>query len=351
MKFRPILTAVLVTVATATMSQRSAVAADSPGALKVYHIGNSVTDTLNFTGLGQLAAQKQKSYTHGRHIIPGAPLEWIWNHPTDGFSQQPSGLYPNALPKFTWDAVTLQPFDRRLPSDRDYIKRFVNLAQQHAANADTQFYVYSRWPRREAIKDVDGKVTGYRPLDYAAKWNGKYTGGFDGTEETRDYFETVLKAVNEDIPGLKKPALMVPVGDVLYEMDKRLKAGQIPGLTGDVNILYGDGIHFGNLGSFVVGATFYATLYKDSPVGLTVPAAWQTINASYTTGGNFDLPGMADNPDYVNVSPAAITAIEQTIWDVVSKHPSAGIAAVPEPATSALLGTGGLLLAIRRRRR
>lgn len=319
--------------------------------LAVYHVGNSVTDTLNYTGLGQLVAQANGGYAYGRHIIPGAPLEWTWNHPNDGFTEAPYGSYSTALPNHTWNAVTLQPFDRQLTQpdgwgDRETIARYVNLAVQNPANKATQFYVYSRWPRRE-----DQAGGGFKPFDFRAKWDRTYTGGWDNTNETRDYFKKLLAGVRTDAAGkLDKQVRLVPVGDVLYELDKRAKAGQITGLT-SVEQLYGDGIHFGNLGSFVVGSTFFATLYKQSPVGQAVPAAWLTINAQYTSGGNFDLPGMADDPAYPNFDAASLRAVQQTIWDVVSTHADAGVApSAPEPGAATAVG-GLLSPALNRRRK
>src|SRR5688572_13749096 len=82
--------------------------------LRVYHIGNSVTDTVRYPALAQLASSRGQDYVYGRHMIPGAPLEWIWDHPTQGFGDRPYGHYPQALREYKWDVLTLQPFDRKL---------------------------------------------------------------------------------------------------------------------------------------------------------------------------------------------------------------------------------------------
>ncbi len=263
---------------------------------RVYWIGNSVTDTLNYNALKSMAATRDHNQIWGRQMIPGAPLSWLWDHPTDGFMEQPFGYPSNALPNYTWDAISLQPFDRLLPSDQDYAGRFIDLALQNPANRDTQFYIYSRWPR----KNSDGS------LPYAQLWDRPYTGGWDNTNETRDYFEKLLGALRtEYAPTLSKPILMVPVGDVLYELDKRMEAGQVPGFT-DIIQLYADGIHFTNVGRFVVGTTFYATLYKDDPRGLSGAA-------------------------YNITDPALVAVIQDTVWDIVSTHPLSGVSA-PLPA-------------------
>jgi hypothetical protein len=37
----------------------------------------------------------------------------------------------------------------------------------------------------------------------------------------------------------------------------------------DIAEVYVDGIHFNNVGDYVVGATFYSTIFRDDPRGLT----------------------------------------------------------------------------------
>ena len=82
--------------------------------LRVYFVGNSVTDTINYRALAELAQSRGHNHVWGRHMIPGAPLQWIWQHPKDGFQEPPFGHYRNALANFQWDVLSLQPFDRHL---------------------------------------------------------------------------------------------------------------------------------------------------------------------------------------------------------------------------------------------
>ena len=98
--------------------------------IRVYFIGNSVTDTINYGALAELAKGRGHKHVWGRHMIPGAPLQWIWQHPKDGFQEQPFGHYPNALANFQWDFLSLQPFDRHLEGkDGDLLmaKNFIDL--------------------------------------------------------------------------------------------------------------------------------------------------------------------------------------------------------------------------------
>ena len=110
-------------------AQGQAQAQEKP--FRVYFVGNSVTDTINYRGLAELAKSRGHKQVWGRHMIPGAPLQWIWQHPKDGFQEPPFGHYPNALANFQWDVLSLQPFDRHLDGkDGDLVmaKNFIDLA-------------------------------------------------------------------------------------------------------------------------------------------------------------------------------------------------------------------------------
>ncbi|MBC8159616.1 MAG: chitobiase/beta-hexosaminidase C-terminal domain-containing protein, partial [Roseiflexaceae bacterium] len=285
------------TVSAATYTIGSAPTPQPGGVSRVYHIGNSLTDTINYSAMRSLVQSKGNTYDFGRHMIPGAPLDWIWDHPDSGFQEAPYGYYPNALPNYTWDAVTLQPFDRGLEDDTTAAKKFIDLARQRTANSNTQFYIFSHWMR----KNSDGT------LDYDAAWLRQYTGGYDGTNETKDYYQDLVANLRSQTGFLAKPVLMVPVGDVLYELNQRMKRGELPGYS-NVTQLYADGIHLNNVGQLATAATFYATVYKANPAG-----------ASYAS---YDIVGGSADRD---ITDALAAAIYDAVWDVVSVHPYAGV--------------------------
>ncbi|NQT38775.1 MAG: PEP-CTERM sorting domain-containing protein [Planctomycetes bacterium] len=258
--------------------------------LRVYFVGNSVTDTINYRGLEALAKSRGHKHVWGRHMIPGAPLQWIWQHPDQGFQEQPYGHYPTALAKFPWDVLCLQPFDRHITGDEGDIvmaRNFIEMALPKSP--DLQVYIYARWPR----KDKDGS------LEFAKKWQRKYTGGWDGTNETKDYFERLTRELRNACPELKKPVLMVPVGHVMYELDQRMEAGKVPGLS-NIGQVYNDGIHLNNVGSYIVACTFHATLYNENPKGLTA-----------------EPYGVTD--------PKLVETIHDVVWKVVSGHELTGV--------------------------
>ena len=264
------------------------VVADS---LRVYHIGNSVTDTIRYPAFQKAAQAAGHTYIFGRHMIPGAPLSWIWDHPDSGFMEEPFGYYPKALSGYEWDVLTLQPFDRLLEGSEDSdlytAKRFIDLAL--SKNPQVTVYIYSRWPR----KNEDGS------LDYEAKWLRKYTGGWDNSDETRDYFEKLLRRLRQMYPAMRSRLFLVPVGDVMLELHRKMKRGEVPGYT-DIAQVYADGIHLNDVGSYIVGCTFFATLYRQPPTRFSAQPY-----------------GVQDA--------ALVKKIQDTVWQVVRVHPLAGV--------------------------
>lgn len=299
--------------------------------LRVYFIGNSVTDTIRYESFAKLAESRDQSIVWGRHMIPGAPLEWIHSHADSGFMQEPFGHYPKALGDFVWDAVSVQPFDRHLHSndvdgDRGDVAMISDFAERAAKqNPNVQLYIYARWPRITSQgKGADFDKNDFDPTTpgsgadlskadkYADRWTAEYTGGWDATNESRDYFNQLLLEVRKATPFLNKPPMLVPVGEVMFELDRRMQDGKIPGYN-SIYQLYKDAIHLGELGSFVVGCTYYATLMKQSPVGLPTEPF-----------GKLDA------------KTAAI--VQQVVWDVVREHRDAGVIATKfePPSQSAM---------------
>ncbi len=82
-------------------------AEDPAKTLRVYFIGNSVTDTIRYEPFAKLAASRGHQLIWGRHMIPGAPLQWLWDHPAEGFKQDPFGYPREALTQHTWDVLSL----------------------------------------------------------------------------------------------------------------------------------------------------------------------------------------------------------------------------------------------------
>ncbi|MFM7424449.1 MAG: Calx-beta domain-containing protein [Elainella sp.] len=136
-------------------------------------------------------------------------------------------------------------------------------------------------------------------------WLANYSSGWQNTE-SRSYYDTLAQGLRSAHPDLP-PTQLVRVGEVLYALNQRMKNGQVPGYT-SIWDLYTDHVHLNNVGSYIVGATYYATLYRSTPLSIPIPS------------------------DYGSVPAATAQIIQQTIWDVVSvERPLGGSTPPPLP--------------------
>lgn len=258
---------------------------------RVYHIGNSVTDTIKYQWLKTISAANQVGYLYGRSMTPGAPLDWLLNNLPPSFTESPYGAFNVALPGYDWDVLTLQPFDRDLASDKASIQSFLNILYQRSSNANTRILLYSRWMRKTETAQNSGV---YNDLDYPTLWNTVYTGT---QNETKDYFQKLLLEVRTANAG--KTIDIVPVGDAVLLFDTEAKTGLIPGFS-SANNLYSDGIHFTDIGAYLVSCVFYASIFKETPVGL----------------------GFAP---YTGVTQTIATKLQNIAWATVNGHPYSGV--------------------------
>ena len=214
------------------------------------------------------------------------------------------------MPGHDWSKVTLEPYYDTLTGPTAAVERmadFIALSQSTGRNAGTNFFVYSAWPNSTGAG-----------FDFSAAWDAEYDPAVSATRMTRDFMHQSTLALREH-PGVDgEHIFMVPVGDVLYELDQRMKAGGVDGFTG-VHELYNDAPHLTQIGNWIAGMTFYSSFWGESPVGLSATYYGQSL------------------------TPEQTLAFQETVWEVVSSHPFTN---VPEPAAALPLLLG--LLALRR---
>lgn len=276
--------------------------------LRVYMLGNSLTDNVNYGGFRNLATQGNDTVTIGSQRIPGAPISWLWTHPGDGFADSPYGGYTSAFANYQWDAITLQPFSTR-QEELTHARYFLRAVQGRGGfgpgvpsitdggtgpgiSPNAIVYIYAVWPV--------GTVAGWRP-DY---WLG---GNQNATRSAR-----AAESIVEELRELEPTATvrLIPVGHVFHELHTQLRAGRIPGLTRHPDFML-DGTHLNEKGSYVAGVTFYTTIFQEDPRGRG-PVGPYTVTAEQAL------------------------AIQEAAWRVVSRHPLAGLATTTVITTPSL---------------
>lgn len=257
----------------------SAFTASAQISRRVYLMGNSVTDGINYSGFRNVVFGKGNNITLGRHMIPGTPMEFMYKNPTSGIFEQPYGGFQQAFANYAWDCVSLQPYDRGIEGtdgDKNMSLNFMALARQN--NPDVQVYIFSRYPSNPLSTGAPN--TEVHTADFwNSLWLNTYTGNFK-REESREYFVNLVNAIRAADNSAGKPVLMIPVGDVFYEMNKIMAAGKIQGFNSIWGI-YADGIHATSHMSYLIASTFYATMYKDDPRGLPVPSDFGNIGNDF----------------------------------------------------------------------
>jgi len=269
---------------------------------RVFVIGNSVTDGINYAGFKAIAESRSNTHVFARHMIPGSPLFLLWNASearNGGFVESPYSYPHDAWVNYNWDCISLQPFDRHLvdgdpvtgEGDSSICAKYAKLAKTH--NPNTQFYIYQRYPRTPNDKlPTDNTLTADT---WNTTWNLPFSNGWDyAAGERRVFFERLTLAMRKS-NIMSKPFLMIPAGEVMYQLNLKMAAGQVPGYS-KIWQVYADGIHVNGVGSYILALTFYATMYKDDPRGMSVPGAYGSIPSNVAS------------------------VIQQTVWEVVTTY-------------------------------
>ncbi len=257
-----------------------------------YHIGNSLTWDSQPLGVAAIANDFGFNQTVGYHIRCARALNYIIANP-DSTCIDPVeafGTFAQALPNNEWNAVTMQPHTANgsstLLTDETSILTFIDTARSNGANSDTTFYIYSAWP----------KIT-----DFGTDWTSTVA-NVDTTLTiyAREYFEHLIDRVTA---ATDAKVALIPVGEVLYELDQRMEAGQVPGFT-DIGQFYRDDLHLTlDVGRYTAGVTTFATMYGIDPAGSTKPDGFYDDDSAF--------------------SPALYAAIHDAVWDVISANPYA----------------------------
>lgn len=149
------------------------------------------------------------------------------------------------------------------------------------ANPEARIYLYETWHR-----------------------TGDPAGWLNRIEADRALWEGLLRqAMAREGSGT---VYVIPGGQVMAAVTRAAEAGQIPGVSGQGDLI-SDDIHFTDLGAWVMAMTHHAVIYGRSPVGLAA-----------------QLP-KSDGQMAGAPSDEAAQAIQQVVWGVVTSYPLTGV--------------------------
>ncbi len=333
--------------------------------LSVYFIGNSLTASTTLDRVHGLFKQRGVDLQFGSQLSGGKSLfrhlnyksepdqKWLsWETSVpDGETFRPDpnhyrvdpatwrfGRYDTALANHKWDVVVMQPFaGSSLHDELEAVTAFMALALEK--NPGVRFYIYQTWPRRPRVsaKNESPDAGSAQDIEYGAVWDAVYSASVDDTSKeaaqntgNRSFFRRLVEEAAKKFPEMKNPIQLIPVGEVLYVMDEKIKADSMPGLaelvtrdpmkvpgwnpekglTAGANVVYADPVHFnpmphksGVLGNLISGTTIFTVLSGESPVGLSAE------------GYQFDA----------EKDTALVKAVQELIWKVVTSEPLTGV--------------------------
>lgn len=231
-------------------------------AVRTFHIGNSLTDTVNGY-LEPVAESAGREMHFHRFTIPGAPTDWLWNHPGSGFGDS---RYVEAFEAYApIDHLFTQPFaghGRSIENEAEHSGNFFDAARQFSP--DIQPWLYVQWPGKD-LKDSWAKGEGAVKelnLKPATTWQ-------EGVANHMAYTEAVRELMDSTHEG--KPVRIVPAGAALAQLKTEVDAGQVPGMTDFFAGNFADDLHLSPAGRYLVALVHYACIYQESPEGKVSP--------------------------------------------------------------------------------
>jgi hypothetical protein len=265
--------------------------------LRAYHIGNSLTDGMNYYTQQLALAAGFKDHFTDRQTIPGAPL-WM-NYQSDG------GFGTNhkiAFEKFApLTDLVMQTFISNSDSeDPEFSLKFYEDAR--VKSPDIRPWIYGQW---------ESTAAGERELG-STSWETR------NRALMRIY---LAHALNFNAATKGKKTEVIPGGLALINLKKAFDAGTVPGLTDFFAANFSDDLHLSEAGRQFIGMVIFSHLYNQSPVGLPIvkigdkapeltpeqnkvyqQVAWDTVQRfKKDNGANlaFAVPGEIDALAYV----------------------------------------------------
>lgn len=267
------------------------------GPLNVYHLGHSLVGRDMPAMLAQLAPQ---GHDYASQLGWGTSLREHWEPdlPVNGFDAENAHdrFRParEAIGSGDQDAIVLTEMVEirdaiRYHASADYLARWAGLG--HGANPATRIYLYETWHH---IDDPDG-------------WLARIDGDLSEHWEARILHPALVQS--------GAPIHLIPAGQVMAAFVRAATAkGDLPDVKEAANLFAmtpdgaRDTIHVNDLGAYLVALTHYAVLYHRTPAGLPHQLT------------------RADGSAAMAPAPETADLMQQTVWDVVTRHPQTGVA-------------------------
>lgn len=253
----------------------------------VYLLGHSLVNFTMPEMLNDLADDAGFDHQYDLTVGNGANLQWQWQSP-----QSAQGTpYTTVLPAgnndiaIVTEAVPLVPH-LQWSATYAYADSFYTMANQY--RPDIKFFVYETWHCIDSGTpqgcdwDNESNIAWRTRLDIdLPRW------------------QSIVDTINAHHPNAN--AQLVPAGQAMGALYDAIAAGSVPTLT-SIDELFSDNIHLTEVGNYFIACVMYASIYQQSPEGLTN----QTTNI---WGGNF-----------ATVPPDLANRMQEIAWTTVCNY-------------------------------
>lgn len=263
-----------------------------------FYVGHSLVNHTMPYMVQALATAAGKQTHYGRQIINGSPLQHNFNNP-NGAEGTP---YTTAFPNGNYNRLIVTeavPLQNHLTWSNTYTvaNNFYNYAKNNNNSVPVKYYIYETWHCiNSGIPNSDPNLPNGCWYDNSAhsthQWHQRLLSDFP-------LWSGIVTHVRNQNPS-DNQIWMVPAGQGFYNLTTQINAGNVPGIT-SFRDLFSDDIHLTNAGNYFVACVMYATLYGESPVGLTSNLSDQWGNP---------LPNMP--------TPSQALVMQQVAWSTVT---------------------------------
>ena len=231
-----------------------------------FYIGHSLVNFNMPAMVHGMALGAGKTTYYGSQIANGSPLHINYNN----FATAQGTPYPNAFPAGNYnsliitEAVPLQPH-LSWSNTNQFANNFYNYAKTNNNSNPIKFYIYETWHCKNSGIPQPGPNSQYgcewdNTANSSTLWHPRLLLDFP-------LWSSIVTHVRNQNPT-DNQIWMVPVGQALHNLTTQINLGNVPGISSFTQ-LFEDDIHLTNAGNYFVACVMYATIYGETPVGLT----------------------------------------------------------------------------------
>jgi CubicO group peptidase (beta-lactamase class C family) len=262
-------------------------------AMNSFHVGNSLTGNASRFRVFIRTAGGRDDFP--AYLIGGSLTVKLWNESHGADKARWDETYAKAIHPLEY--FTLQPRDFNVAEEADYATRFIKLVREKSP--DVQPWLYAEWVEMSRARPTDkGEVPSFQMKKTfpALTWQESMGAMLLYNEEVQHQITAQYRE--------GKPVRVIPTALAMGWARTLIDQGKFPGVApGEASFyatLFDDQVHVNPAGCYLVGLTWYAALYRESPEGKLLPIG-------------------------TNLTSDQARVLQRLAWDVVKNYPDCGL--------------------------